>query len=84
MKYGLLKTEPSDEGTIFLGLTELHHKASGVVPLWIDIREAKVNKKNSTGEGNLLLFDEKEQLEEDLELWGLAGENVAIIGVQIG
>lgn len=84
MRFIVLRTVATTEGKVLLhALTSITHRASGVVDGWIDLSEANTNCINPE-KCDLLSFEDKDQLEEDLELWELAAENVAIIGVQPG
>lgn len=84
MRFIVLRSAATEDGKIILhGLTSLTQKASGIVDGWIDLAEAHTNCIEPE-KCDLLSFDDRDQLEEDLELWGLAAENVGIIGVQPG
>lgn len=84
MKFIVLRSAVTKEGTLTLqGLTSVTQKSSGIVESWIDLAEANTNCLEPE-KCDLLSFDDKDQLEEDLELWGIFAENMAIIGVEAG
>ena len=84
MRYIVLRTVATAEGKVILyALTSITQKASGAVDGWIEFSEAKTNCIDPA-QCDLLSFEDKDQLEEDLESWNIAAENVAIIGVQPG
>lgn len=84
MKFLVLRSTATEKGNLVLhGLTSITQKASGIVDGWIDLAEATTNCIEPE-KCDLLSFDDKEQLEEDLENWGILAENVAIIGVEPG
>lgn len=82
MRFIVLRSTVTPEGALILHtLTSITQKASGVIDGWIELSEAKTNCIDPE-KCDLLSFTDKDQLEEDLELWGIAAENVAIIGVE--
>jgi hypothetical protein len=82
MRFIVLQSSVDKEGNLVLhGLTSLTHKPSGTIDGWIDLTEANTNCIDSS-KCDLLSFENKEEVEENLEIWGIAGENVAIIGVE--
>lgn len=84
MRFIVLRSAVTEKGTLVLhGLTSLTQKPSGVMDGWIDITEAVTNCIEPE-KCDLLSFDDKEELEENLELWEIAAENVTIIGVEAG
>lgn len=84
MIFVILKSTVTPEGAlIFHALTSITQKASGIVDDWIELSKAKTNCIDPE-KCDLISFTDKDKLEEDLELWGIAAENVAIIGVEPG
>jgi len=82
MRFIVLQSSVTEEGSLLLqGLTSVTQKASGVVTEWIDYTKAQTNCRDPQ-KCNFLSFDNREDLEENLENWEIAAENVAIIGVE--
>jgi hypothetical protein len=81
MRYIVLRSLVQNGSLVLHGLTSLTQKPSEIVDGWIDISEAKTNCLEPD-KCDLLSFEDKDQLEEDLEKWAIAAENVAIIGVE--
>lgn len=82
MRFIVLRSTTTEEGTLVLhALASITQKASGIVDDWIELIKAQTNCINPE-KCDLLSFSDKEQLEEDLELWEIAAENVAIIGIE--
>lgn len=84
MRFVVLKSTITPEGTLIIhALTSITQKASGIVDDWIELSKAQTNCIDPE-KCDLISFTDKDQLEKDLELWGIAAENVAIIGVEPG
>lgn len=84
MRFIVLKSFVTEKGDLgFRGLSSLTQKPSGTVDGWIDLSEAKTNCLEPE-KCDLLSFEDRDQLESDLEIWGIDGENVTIIGVEAG
>ena len=82
MRFIVLRSLVTEEGKlVFFALNSITQTPSAVVDGWIDLAEAKTNCREPE-KCDLLSFEDSEQLAEDLELWGIAAENVAIIGVE--
>ena len=84
MRFIVLRASATKEGSVvFHGLTSITQKASGVVDEWMRLTEAQTNCIDPE-KCDLLSFTDKDELEEQLENWGILAENVAIIGVEPG
>lgn len=82
MKFIVLKASVTEEGSLLLqALTSITQKASGVASEWIDFQKAETNCRDPQ-KCDLLSFDERDELEQSLEIWEIAAENVAILGVE--
>jgi hypothetical protein len=82
MRFIVLRSQVTKDGELILqGLTSLIQKSGGITDGWINISEAFTNCITPE-KCDLLSFEDKGRLEEDLELWEIAAENVAIIGVE--
>jgi hypothetical protein len=81
MRFIVLQSSITEEGSLLLqGLASITQKASGVVAEWIDYTKAQTNCRDPQ-KCDFLSFDSREDIEENLENWEIAAENVAIIGV---
>ena len=81
MRFIVLRSLTIEGGKIILeGLVSLTQKSSGVVAIWADFSKIITNWITPE-KSDLLSFEDKDQLEENLELWQIAAENVAILGV---
>lgn len=82
MRFIVLRSTVDQEGVLVLhALSSITQKASGIIDGWVELAEAKTNCIDPK-KCDLLSFTDKDQLEEDLELWEIAAENVAILGVE--
>jgi hypothetical protein len=82
MRFIVLKSFVDKKGRLALhGLVSITQKPSGIVDEWLSLEKANTNCIEPD-KCDLLSFEDKDQLEEDLELWGIATENVAVIGVE--
>jgi len=80
-RFIVLRCLVAEENKIILeGLTGINQKPSGVMATWINFFEATTNYTEPE-KCDLLSFEDKEELEENLELWELVGDNVTILGV---
>lgn len=83
MRFIVLQSSVTDEGALLLqGLTSITQKASGVVAEWINYTEAETNCRDPQ-KCDFLSFDSREELEENLQTWEIAAENVTIMGVEV-
>jgi hypothetical protein len=82
MKFIVLQSSVTEEGSLLLqGLASVTQKSSGVITEWIDYTKAQTNCRDPQ-KCDFLSFDSREDLEENLENWEIAAENVTIIGVE--
>jgi hypothetical protein len=82
MRLVVLKSSVNEKGRLVLhGLNSITQKSFGVIAQWLDLEEANTNCIEPE-KCDLLSFEDKDQLEEDLEVWGIAAENVTVIGVE--
>lgn len=82
MRYIVLRTVTDGSQVTLEALISLTHKASGIEANWIKFEKASTNCLEPE-KCSLLSFgeDERDDLEENLELWGF-DNTVAIIGVE--
>ena len=84
MRHIVLRSSVNEEGTLTLeALASLTQRSSGTIAEWVDFKEAQTNCIDPAKCG-LLSFEDEDELKENLELWGIAAENVASIGVEAG
>lgn len=80
MRYIVLRSQSQAEGTIVIqALTSVQQRASGITSQWIEIQEAKTNYLEPE-KCELLSFDDKEQLLNDIESWGF-DDTIGVVGV---
>ena len=83
-RFIVLRSLAAKDGKIIIeGLVSITQKSSGAVLTWMNFSEANTNWI-APEKCDLLSFssDDKYQLEENLEFWGVAAENVVILGVE--
>ena len=81
MTFIVLRSSTTPKGEIVLyALSGIIQKSSGIKAEWIDFSKAITNCI-APEKCDLLSFEDKDELEQNLELWELNAENVAIIGV---
>ncbi len=81
MRFIVLRSSVTEKGQVVLeGLASISQKPSGVVATWIDFSEATTNCLVPE-KCDLLSFTDKDELEQDLELWDIAAENIAVLAV---
>jgi|GEM_PF-3302905 len=81
MRFVVLKSSVV-HGTLALNaLSGITQRSGGVVAEWLGLTTGNINCIELE-KSDLLSFDDKEQLKEDLERWEIADENVAIIGIE--
>jgi len=82
MRFIVLKSLVKEGKLVLQGLSSITQKPSGAVDEWLDLAKANTNCLEPE-KCDLLSFEDKDQLEEDLDCWGIAdAENIAIIGVE--
>lgn len=80
MRYIVLRTLLKPEGAVCIeGLTSIEQRASGITSRWINLEEAKTNYWQPE-KCDLLSFEDRSDLEENIELWGF-DDTVGILGV---
>lgn len=84
MRFIVLRTSVTEDGKLILqGLNSLLQKPVCVDGGWIDLADATTNCLEPQN-CDLLSFEDKDELERNLEIWNIAAENIAIIGVEPG
>lgn len=82
MNFIVLRAVATEEGTLIIeGLTSIIQKASGVTTEWIDLSKAKINCLEPAKCDLLFFPNDKEELAENLELWDIVDDSIAVISI---